>query len=205
MPGTSHGTGFREHTMLVSRFLRSPNTVGAIAASGRTLALGMVRDLPTDRPLNIVELGPGTGPFTNAIVQRVHPDSKILAIDREPTFVDWIKGRWPTVDCVCASAVELARLVRERNMAPLDHMISGLPFASLPVDETQKILDAIQQTLKPGGTFTTFQYLHGFGLRPGRVFRKTMSERMGGPVHRRLVLKNFPPAFILTWTNQATR
>ena len=205
MTGTSHGTGLREHAMLVGRFLRSPNTVGAVAASSRAMAKMMVGHLPTDKPLNIVELGPGTGPFTNAMVQRVHAKSRILAIDREPTFVEWVRQRWPSVDCVCASAVDLARLVAERRMAPLDHIISGLPFASLPVDDTQKILDGIQQTLRPGGTFTTFQYLHGYGLRPGRVFRRTMSERMGGPPHRRFVLRNFPFAFILTWKYQAAR
>jgi phospholipid N-methyltransferase len=200
MAGSSHGTGFREHALLVSRFLRSPNTIGAVAASSRTMARRMVAHLPADRPLRIVELGPGTGPFTNAIVNRVHPESRILAVDREPRFVDWVRERWPSVDCVCASAVDVARLVDERRMAPIDHFISGLPFASLPMDDTRRILDAIEHTLKPGGTFTTFQYLHGYGLRPGRVFRSQMSERMGGPPVRKLVLKNFPFAFILTWT-----
>jgi phospholipid N-methyltransferase len=169
------------------------------------MARGMVAHLPADRPLRIVELGPGTGPFTNAIVQRVHPDSRILAIDREPMFVDWLRERWPTVQCVCASAADLARLVSDRHMAPIDHIISGLPFASLPIDETQRILDGIERVLRPGGTFTTFQYLHGYGLRPGRVFRKTMSERMGSDATRRLVLMNFPIAFILTWTRRAGR
>jgi phospholipid N-methyltransferase len=80
-----------------------------------------------------------------------------------------------------------------------------LPFASLPMDDTRRILDEIERTLRPGGTFTTFQYLHGYGLRPGRVFRSQMSERMGGPPERRLVLRNFPMAFILTWTRPANR
>jgi len=205
MSGNSQGTGFREHAMLVSRFLRSPNTIGAVAASSRTMARRMVEHLPVDRPLRIVELGPGTGPFTNAIVQRVHRDSRILAIDRERTFVDWVRERWPSVDCVCASAVDLERLVKDRQMAPLDHIISGLPFASLPVDDTARILDGIEHTLRPGGTFTTFQYLHGYGMKPGRLFRQRMNEAMGGPPDRRLVLKNFPFAFILTWTRPASR
>lgn len=205
MSGTSHGTGFREHALLVSRFLRSPSTIGAVAASSRTMARRMVAHLPTDRALRIVELGPGTGPFTNAIVNRVRPDSRVLAIDREPQFVAWVSERWPTVECICASAVDLERLVTDRGMAPIDHIISGLPFASLPMDDTRRILDAIAHTLRPGGTFTTFQYLHGYGLRPGRVFRSQMSERMGGRPHRRLVMKNFPFAFILTWTRPASR
>ena len=65
--------------------------------------------------------------------------------------------------------------------------------------------DGIEHTLRPGGTFTTFQYLHGYGLRPGRVFRREMNVRMRGLPAQHLVLKNFPIAFILTWTRPAQR
>jgi phospholipid N-methyltransferase len=200
MSDASNGTGLREHILMASRFLRSPSTVGAVSASSRAMARKMVERLPNDRPVTVVELGPGTGSFTSAIVERVASGSRILAIDLEQTFIDRVRRRWPSVDCVCASAEHLERLVAERHLAPVDHIISGLPFASLPVDVTRKILDGIEHTLRPGGTFTTFQYLHGYGLGPGRSFRREMSARMGAPPERRLVLKNFPLSFILTWT-----
>ena len=200
MSDASNGTGLREHILMASRFLRSPSTVGAVSASSRAMARKMVERLPNDRPVTVVELGPGTGSFTSAIVERVAQGSRILAIDLEQTFIDRVRRRWPSVDCVCASAEHLERLVAERHLAPVDHIISGLPFASLPVDVTRKILDGIEHTLRPGGTFTTFQYLHGYGLGPGRSFRREMSARMGAPPERRLVLKNFPLSFILTWT-----
>jgi len=199
----SDRTGLRKHLLMVSRFLRSPSTVGAVAVSSRTLARRMVAGVATGHPVSVVELGPGTGPFTNALVERADPGSRILAIDLEQAFVDYVRRRWPSVDCVCASAVELERLVGERQMAPVDHIVSGLPFASLPVEMTRRILDGVEHTLRPGGTFTTFQYLHGYGLRPGRLFRREMSRRMGGAPHRRLVLPNVPPAFILTWQRPA--
>jgi phosphatidylethanolamine/phosphatidyl-N-methylethanolamine N-methyltransferase len=205
MSPSSHGPGLRDHALMVRRFLRSPNTIGAVSVSSQALARRMVAGLPTDRPVSIVELGPGMGPFTRALVDRVARGSRILAIDLEQAFVDRLRGRWPAVDCVCASAVDLERLVNERGMAPVDHIISGLPFASLPVETTRRILDGIDRTLRAGGTFTTFQYLHGYGLRPGRTFRREMSVRMGGPPERHLVLKNLPFAFVLTWTRPAAR
>jgi phosphatidylethanolamine/phosphatidyl-N-methylethanolamine N-methyltransferase len=200
MPEASHGAGLREHMLMVSRFLRSPSTVGAVSASSRAMARMMVAHIPTDHPVSVVELGPGTGAFTTAIVDRVAPGSRILAIELEQAFVDRVRQKLPTVDIVRASAEDLQRLVAQRHMAPVDHIVSGLPFASLPMDMTRKILDGIEQVLRPGGTFTTFQYLHGYGLRPGRTFRRQMSERMGSPPSRRLVIKNFPLAFILSWT-----
>src|SRR6185295_5481419 len=122
-------------------------TVGAVSASSRAMARMMVANLPTDRPVKVVELGPGTGSFTNAIVHRVARGSRILAIELEQTFVDRVRERWPSVDIVCTSAEHLERLVNERHMAPIDHIISGLPFASLPMDSTQKILDGIEHVL----------------------------------------------------------
>ena len=197
-------TGLREHMLMASRFLRSPRTVGAVSASSRALAEAMVLRIPTDHPVTVVELGPGTGAFTRAIVERIARGSRFLAIDLEQPFVDRIRRCWPQVEAVCASAEDLERLVAERELGPVDHIISGLPFASIPVSVTRAILDGIEHTLRPGGTFTTFQYLHGFFMPPGRTFRREMSERMGGSPQRRLVLKNFPFAFTLTWTRPAT-
>ena len=204
MPDTPQ-TGLREHMLMASRFLRNPRTVGAVSASSRILAAAMVARIDTHRPVSVIELGPGTGAFTGAIVERIAPGSRFLAIELERDFVERIQRRWPQVECVCASAAELERLVGERRLAPVDHFISGLPFASIPVSVTREILDGIEHTLRPGGTFTTFQYLHGYGMPPGRTFRREMSERMGGPPERQFVLRNFPFAFTLTWTRPAKK
>lgn len=200
MADVPQGSGLREHILMASRFLRSPRTVGAVAASSRAMARQMVARVPTDHPATVVELGAGTGAFTRAIIERIAPGSRFLAIDVEQSFVDQVRRRWPAVECVCASAVDLERLVTDRQLGPVDHIVSGLPFVSLPANATRSILDGIERTLRPGGTFTTFQYMHGYALPPGRCFRREMSHRMGGPPQRRLVFRNFPFAFVLTWT-----
>jgi phospholipid N-methyltransferase len=192
----------REHLLIASKFLRNPRTVGAVSASSKAMAREMVREIPSDKPVNVVELGPGTGSFTRAIVERLAPGSRFLAVELDGEFVERLRPRWPSVEFALASAVELEQLVKKRHLQPVDHIVSGLPFASLPVDDSRKIMDGIQHTLRPGGTFTTFQYLHGYWMPPGRTFRREMSVRMGAP-HRQLVLKNFPISFILTWTRPA--
>jgi phospholipid N-methyltransferase len=57
--------------------------------------------------------------------------------------------------------------------------------------------------LKPGGTFTAFQYVHAYALPPAIAFRQDLSARFGGAPSRRLVLRNIPPAFVLRWTRQS--
>lgn len=192
-------TGPRAHLLLFTRFLRNPNSVGAIAPSSRTLARHMVAGLDLSGPVHVVELGPGTGAFTRAIVERLGPGGRFLAIEVEPKFVKRVQHQWPNVECVCASAAALPVLAAERGLLPVDHVISGLPFASLPRLVTEDVLDGIERALRPGGTFTTFQYLHAYRLASAGLFRRQMAARLGPPVVRRLIFRNLPPAFVLRW------
>ena len=191
--------GLREHILVLTKFLRSPRTVGLVTPSSRTLARAMIKSLPENQQASIVELGPGTGAFTGAILDRVGPKARVLAVDLEPEFIDKVRRMWPSVKAVCGSAEDLESLVAEHGLGPIDHIISGLPFASLPTGMTNRILDGVVHTLRHGGTFTQFQYLHGFGMPPGRAFRREMSVRMGAAPTRRIVLRNFPPACVFTW------
>jgi phospholipid N-methyltransferase len=199
MSGAGNGSGWREHLLLLRRFLRHPRSVGAIAPSSPSLARAMVQPLDLGGSVRVVELGPGTGAFTCAIVSRLGPAAAYLAIDRDPVFVERIKRQWPQVDCVCASAAALPVLAAERGMTPVDHVVSGLPFASLPGAVTTQILDGLERTIRPGGTFTTFQYVHAYRLPPAVAFRRDITQRMGGAPVRTLVTRNLPPAYVLTW------
>ena len=202
MPPTS-GPTLREHVLLFSRFLRSPRTVGALSPSSRALAEAMVDGVDLASSSHIVELGPGTGVFTAAIVERLGASTRFLTIDIDQAFVRQVQKRWPQIECVCASAETLEALAAARGMLPVDHIVSGLPFVSLPSAVTRHILENVARTLRPGGTFTTFQYLHGYGLPPAIAFRRGMDARMGAPCNVRLVLRNVPPALVLTWTKKS--
>lgn len=190
------------HLLMLGRFVRSPRTVGAVTPSSRVLAAEMVRGLDLSGPATVVELGPGTGAITRAISENLGPSARALAIDIEPKFVSAIARRFPRIEAVCGSAADLPALLRARSMFPADHILSGLPFASLPADVTTNILDAVAASLRPGGTFTTFQYLNGYPTRLARAFRRALTERLGTEPTRRVVWRNFPPAFVFTWRHR---
>ena len=191
-----------EHLLMLGRFVRSPRTVGAVAPSSRALAEEMVKGLDLSGTTKVVELGPGTGVVTRAIAEQLGPEAKALAVDVEPKFVAAIARKIPRVQAVCGSAADLPALLRDRGMFPASHIISGLPFASLSAEVTASILDAIAASLETGGTFTTFQYLQGFPTPLAKAFRRAMSERMGAPPKSRVVWRNLPPAFVLTWRHR---
>lgn len=189
----------QEHLVFLGRFLRHPRQVGALAPSSRTLAREMVRHIPLTATSHIVELGPGTGVFTREVIARLPAGGKFLAVDINPQFCRELHERWASLDCECGSASDLASMVAARGWANVDHMLSGLPFASLPAALSHTILDAVKATLKPGGTFTTFQYIHAFPTPPAAAFRRDMDAHFGPMSARRAVFRNLPPAYVLSW------
>jgi len=190
-------SAWTEHLVFLGALVRNPRSVGAIMPSSVSLARGMVREIePASR---VVELGPGTGAITRAVVRRVGAAGRVLAVDTNPTFVERIQRAWPEITCVCASAEALPRLVGDLGWADVDHIVSGLPFATLPSAITLRILDGVREVLRAGGTFTTFQYVHAFRMPSASAFRRELSSRLGSEPQSQFVVRNVPPARVLTW------
>lgn len=191
---------WQDHRLFLSHFRKSPRTVGAIAPSSQRLARRMLDGLDLGRGARIVELGPGTGAVTREIAQRLPADAACLAIDINRAFSDQVAMRWPRVESICDHAERLVEIARARDLLPIDHIISGLPFASLPAATARAIVEAIVVALRPGGTFTTFQYVHAYGFPSAAHVRAILTNKMGSRPSRSLVMGNLPPALVLRWT-----
>jgi phospholipid N-methyltransferase len=149
--------------------------------------------------VNVIEFGPGTGSFTSAIQKQLPPTGRFVGIEQDGAFVKLLRQDFPDLEFIEDSAANLELIARERRMLPLDHIVSGLPFASLPEAVTNAILEAMFKVLRPGGTFSTFQYLHAIPLPSARCFRRRMRLKFGPHIRRRLEWRNLPPAFAFTW------
>ena len=87
---------------------------------------------------------------------------------------------------------------------PEEQLLEGRRLAGEAADAesqemTQGILEAVVSVLRPGGTFTTFQYVLGYPTPLASALRREMTARLGVGLTRRLVMRNVPPAFVLTW------
>lgn len=195
-----------EHLLFLGRFVRNPARVGAILPSSVRLARSMIEGTEAGPGMRVAELGAGTGRITAEIARWLPEDGLALAIDIDPAFVERLAGRWSQVECVCAQAERLVDLVQERGFGEFDHIVSGLPFASLPAATTQRILYAVHRSLREGGTFTTFQYVHAWRFPSAVNFRRAATRRMGSTPSYRFVGANVPPAVVLRWrkTTQAS-
>ncbi len=190
---------WHDHWVFLTNFRKSPRTVGAIAPSSQRLARTMLDGLDLGPAARVVELGPGTGAVTGEIVRRLPPSATCLAIDINPEFSDRVASRWPQLKSVCGRAEHLVEIAGTRDLLPVDHIVSGLPFASLPGTTARDIVTAIGRTLRDGGTFTTFQYIHAYGFPSAAAVRRLLTAQMGAPPSVAVVMGNLPPAFVLRW------
>jgi phospholipid N-methyltransferase len=188
---------WRDHLMFLAALMRNPRAVGAIAPSSAQLAKRVAQHISPG--CRVVELGPGTGVVTRELVTRVGTRGAILAVDTDHEFVERIRRAWPEVDCVCASAETLPALAATRGWTDVDHIVCGLPFAVLPAATTTLIVEGVHQLLRHGGTFTTFQYAHTFRLPPAVAFRRQVTARLDCQPTSQLIVRNVPPALVLSW------
>jgi len=174
--------------MLFGReWLRAPLRVGAIAPSGPRLAECITRHLtPDDAP--VIELGPGTGTFTRAILARGIPEQSLVLVERGPAFAAHLRRAFPDAAVLEADASALA-LHLPFGRGGAGAVICGLPFRSMPRRVVYRIVRAAFANLRAGAGMYLFTYGASCPVGP------QMLERLGlisEPIAR--TLANLPPA-----------
>ena len=187
---------FVEHIEFFEAFIREPASVGALSPSSRALALAMIRNCDLRNAETVVELGPGTGAFTGPILERIGKCTTFLAMELDPLHARRLKGRFPGVAVYNDSAERMPEYLALHPNPKADYVISGLPWANIPPEAQEKIMDAILASLAPRGVFTTFAYVHARWLPKARRFRRALEQRFERVEISQVIWKNLPPAFV---------
>lgn len=172
-------------------FLEHPGMVASVIPSSKSTIDAMLAPVDWANCRLFVEYGPGVGTFTTHILDRLPPEGRLLAIDTNSRFVDYLKDTIddPRFDVVLGSAADVERFVRESGHAGADYIISGLPFSSLPAAVAADIASATYRVMNAGGCFMTYQF------KPtARELTQAQFER----IDTGLALMNIPPC-LLTW------
>jgi phosphatidylethanolamine/phosphatidyl-N-methylethanolamine N-methyltransferase len=172
------------------RFIRSwlerPLTVGAVTPSGKILARTMARYVDPDSDGPVVELGPGTGPVTEALVQAGVAPSRLVLVEFNPTFCRILRSRYPDATLVQGDAYSMRRLLETLLLQPAAAVVSGLPLVTKPIKMRLRLIRDAFDLMLPGAPFVQFTYSVGSPL-PRRLsgFSAEASER---------IWMNLPPA-----------
>jgi phosphatidylethanolamine/phosphatidyl-N-methylethanolamine N-methyltransferase len=177
--------------------IRSNKSTGAIAPSGRQLADAVTDMARVHESKVIVEYGPGTGVFTEAIVAKKRPDAHFIALEVNEEFVKVTRERCPGVQVYHDCAQNTRKYLEQAGFNGCDTIVSGLPWTRFDDALQDEILEATYDVLVPGGCFVTFAYAVSPYVPSGRKFFKQKLVACFGSVKRsEYIWKNFPPCVV---------
>jgi phospholipid N-methyltransferase len=185
--------------MFIAKFIKDPASVGAIAPSSQRLAAAMVGRIDFARARAIVELGPGTGVFSAAVlagIRRAGSATRFLAVERDPEFAASLGGKLGAEHVAHGDAAALGALCAARGIGAVDYVVSGLPWAAFPPELQDTLMAQVRAVLAPDGGFATFAYLQGLLLQAGQRFRNQLRGWFSEVEESPTVWWNLPPAFV---------
>ncbi|TMK10539.1 MAG: methyltransferase [Alphaproteobacteria bacterium] len=144
------------------RFLRSwiekPLHMGAVMPSGRVLARTMAQYVNVDSSEPVVELGPGTGAITSALIEHGVDQKRLVLVEYNPGFCALLRDRYPHAKVVQGDAYALRDSLWNMLSAPASAVVSGLPLVTKPMLTRLKLIRDAFVALAPGAPFVQFTY-----------------------------------------------
>ena len=145
--------------LFLRNFIKNPAMVGWLVPSSRFLVGDIVKQVDWDRAKVIVEYGAGTGTFTKAILQRMRPDARLIALEINPEFYRFLTSslKDPRLHLSQESAADIDSVLADLGCSAADCVVSGIPFKSLPHGLRDLIVRKTHAVLRPQGKFLIYQ------------------------------------------------
>lgn len=175
-----------DEVRFLGSWLQDPLRTGAVSPSGRALARTMAGYVDPAHDGPVIELGPGTGPVTAALIARGVAPERLVLIEYNPEFCNLLKARFPGATVIRGDAYNMAKTLDGTLGQPAVAVVSSLPLFTKPVPMRFDLLDQAFGLSRPDAPFIQFTYavVSPVPLAP---------ERMSAHVSPR-VWKNLPPA-----------
>jgi phospholipid N-methyltransferase len=181
--------------VVMQAWWKQPAQVASICPSSTVLTHCIADRDCIRNAAKIVDLGPGTGGTTSAILSRASPNSRVLAIEMTSAFIPILKTiDDPRLVIQQGNALRLEHFFTMHRLESPDVILSGIPFSSLPCESATAIVASIHRALRPGGVFIAYQ------LR--NCLREYAKPYFGDPQSTQAVWWNMPPLRVFTWAKQ---
>jgi phospholipid N-methyltransferase len=176
----------------IQGFLREPQQVGSVIPSSRFLERRLVKISAVHNARTVVELGPGTGGTTHALLRALPADARLLAIEIDRHFASLLARhmRDPRLAVHEGSAEHITAALAAHSLPAPEVVISGIPFSTMPVRVGEAILRAVWDTLAPGGRFVAYQFRDRVAV---------LGRRLLGRPDVDVELLNVPPMRVYSW------
>jgi phosphatidylethanolamine/phosphatidyl-N-methylethanolamine N-methyltransferase len=189
-----NGIRLDDEVRFIRSWLEKPLSTGAVTPSGRVLARTMARYVDPATVGPVVELGPGTGPVTEALIAEGIAPERLVLVEFNPAFCQLLRSRFPSATVLQGDAYGVRRLLAGLLQQPAAAIVSGLPLVTKPIRMRLRLLRDALELLRPGAPFVQFTY----------AVVPPIPNRLAG-VHTEAserIWKNMPPARV--WVYRKT-
>lgn len=141
---------FADNARFIRSLIENPRLVGAVSPSGPVLAKTMASHVDISGDAPIVELGPGTGPVTQALLERGVAPERLILVEYETKFCDLLRKRFPGVNVVQGDAYGLKKTLAGKIEGPIASIVSSLPLLNQPEADRLRLFDEAFEMIAPG-------------------------------------------------------
>lgn len=169
--------------------IKNYKTSGTVAPSSKYLASKMLKEINFSTSEVIVELGPGNGAITHAILDKIQTNSILICFEINDAFYKELKKiKHPQLIVLKESAENMIIEIEKLGYNKVNYVISSLPLTIIPKEISHSILLKSYEILKSEGLYIQFQY--------SLTYYKKLKEVFGNSIKLSFEPLNFPPAFI---------
>jgi phosphatidylethanolamine/phosphatidyl-N-methylethanolamine N-methyltransferase len=147
-----------DEMQFIRSWIEKPLRTGAVMPSSKALARTMAAYVDPKSTGPVIELGPGTGPVTAALVEHGIDPARLVLVEFNPDFCRLLRGRYPAATVVQGDAYRLRRLLESTVREPAAAMVSGLPLMTKPLRARLRLVADAMTLLQPAAPFIQFTY-----------------------------------------------
>jgi phosphatidylethanolamine/phosphatidyl-N-methylethanolamine N-methyltransferase len=175
----------------LKQFFKQNKMVGSMTPSSRFLAAKMLNHIPIKDARVVVELGPGTGVFTEKILEMLGANTQLIIVELNDDFFNTLENKFhhPNLHLKHGSADQIEFYLKELGFEKADLIISSLPLANFPSELRNNVIETAKKCLDNNGRFVQFQY----SLQSLKTLKRNFHS-----VKVNFTAFNFPPAFVYT-------
>jgi phosphatidylethanolamine/phosphatidyl-N-methylethanolamine N-methyltransferase len=147
-----------DEMQFIRSWIEKPLSIGAVTPSSKALARTMARYVDPQANGPVIELGPGTGPVTEALVAHGIDPARLVLVEFNPDFCRLLRTRYPAATVVQGDAYRLRRLLAGIVTEPVAAVVSGLPLVTKPLRTRLRLIADAITLMAPNAPFVQFTY-----------------------------------------------
>ena len=171
--------------------LRNPAEIAALFPCSTETGMLMTAHLEGMDEDYVLELGSGMGAITECILQRQVPEDKLILIEKNEDFADYLSHKYRNANVFAEDASNAKKLLQAQGICEVRHIVCSLPLLIMQQEQQLSILDVIFKLLHPQGCVSIVTYFVRCPISKKVLDQYNKSSELFG-----FTIKNIPPAYV---------